>query len=426
MHLSIHRTLLGLCLAATTSAHADIVISSPFMNFETRAHNTLGFLEGAYVRFGANSVVDSATGSPAGITGVATTTDFFNGTLVQRDVYANPGPSNPNLFSRHLQLPASGALHPNLFEPWTLRFDKDAQSASTVVQLPNAARPIGFVSSIALTGTAAAPTFSWTPPASDTVNGYRVNIFDRSLVNNDPTKGPISNGQVMSRDLQGTSYTVDPAHFTVPGYSLTYGKQYTIEISALQTRDGSARTNNSNLQAAARVYADFTPTEAGGQQVQLPAVRADGAFEFNFAVAVNTVYYIDPVVAVGYDYQIGDDDPNFRSVILPSGIGDGLYDLWLWDGSGWWLVAHDWMAGLAYDFGLLGVDRFRVTGIEVGAGLDPGDTTAFVTGVSFTGDGRFTGTQTPITQEVPEPPAGALLFAGLGALVLLRRRRLNG
>jgi hypothetical protein len=422
MHVPLRSLLLSLGLASAAGVHADIVISNAFVNFETRAQNSLGFTAGTYTRIGATSVSDRLTGNAIGITGQATTTDATTGALIQLPLNFNPGPVIPNFFSRYLS--AGSALSPNFYQPWTLSFDKAQESASTTVQLPSDARPIGFVSSVTLSGTAAAPTFSWTPPARDAVNGYRINIYDRSLMNSDPTKGPLSNGQVMSRDMQTTSYTVNPAHFGVPGYGFAFGTQYAIEIVALQTRDGSTSTNNGNLQAVSRVYADFTPTETGGQQVQLPVIRDDGSFQFNFAVAPSTTYYIDPVVAIGYDYLIGAGNPNFQSVSLPSDIGDGLYDLWLWDGSDWLLIEHDWLGGVTYQFDPLGVDRFRVTGIETGAGLDPGDGTAFVTAVSFTGAGQFTGTQTPITQEVqdvPEPPVVALLLAGLAVMVLRRR-----
>jgi len=64
--------------------------------------------------------------------------------------------------------------------------------------------------------------------------------------------------------------------------------------------------------------------------------------------------------------------------------------------------------------------------LRIAAGLDPLDTTAFVTGLTFTGAGLFTGTQTPLTVDVaavPEPETYALFLAGLAAIVGLTRRR---
>ena len=52
-------------------------------------------------------------------------------------------------------------------------------------------------------------------------------------------------------------------------------------------------------------------------------------------------------------------------------------------------------AGVEYAFAAGGVDRFRILGIEALAALDPNDAVAFVTGLTFTDDGRFTGTMTP-------------------------------
>jgi hypothetical protein len=72
-----------------------------------------------------------------------------------------------------------------------------------------------------------------------------------------------------------------------------------------------------------------------------------------------------------------------------------------------------------------GVTSFDVTGIDPSLMLNPGDTTAFVTGLTFTADGTFTGTQTPITENVPEPSTIVILGSALAGLLLSGRRHLS-
>lgn len=67
-------------------------------------------------------------------------------------------------------------------------------------------------------------------------------------------------------------------------------------------------------------------------------------------------------------------------------------------------------------------------GIEVSAGLDPNNVTAFITGLTFVADGQFTGTMTPVVTEIaatPEPATVLLLGASLmgSGLATHRRRR---
>jgi hypothetical protein len=103
-------------------------------------------------------------------------------------------------------------------------------------------------------------------------------------------------------------------------------------------------------------------------------------FPFNTGSAGDNLFWIDPIVAVGYDYEI--TGSNVTSIVLPAGIGDDQYDLHLDNGGGF---AFDSVvsAGVAHDFAGGGVSKFRILGIEPGAGLDPEDPTAFVTGLTF-------------------------------------------
>jgi len=396
--------------ATFSAAAAPITIDTPFFNLEHRNVNSLGFSVGDFVRFGANSVVPNGA---QGTSGVA----IRDSDHLTRNLVFAPYPLAPNWFVRNLP------DDPNLYRGnWTLKFSNGTDTATAAVSLDQNAQQAPFVHSITLSGTSLNPTFSWSPPPNTTVNAYRVNIYDKAIVSAN------NSGNIASMNLAPnvTSHTVTAADFTLPNYQFQVDHAYSIEISLIQTKDGTSNANNSNLQAIARSYADFTPNNGGGPPVNLPVVLANGVYQYNMAVQPGVTYYLDPEVAIGYDFQIGAGDPNFRSVVLPDHIGDGLYDIWGHDASGQLTeLAHDWHGGSVFDFGAAGVDFFRILGIETSAALDPGNATAFVTGVTFTGSGNFTGTQTPITTsvDVAEPSPLALAGLALFALSLARRRR---
>ncbi|WP_334310973.1 nidogen-like domain-containing protein [Microcystis aeruginosa] len=163
----------------------------------------------------------------------------------------------------------------------------------------------------------------------------------------------------------------------------------------------------------------------------LPVIIEDG-FQFDFNITEpDRPFFIDPDVAVGYNYIV-DSGPNMTSVLLPTGIGDGFYELWS-DSSG----------GNCTDFAFSGTTLtggttfnfasplrcFSVRGIETSAGLDPANPLAFITGLIFESAGSVSMRQIPITvfvddgtTQVPEPTTSAFIYAGLMGLGLLARK----
>ncbi|MFL2978198.1 MAG: hypothetical protein ACJZ59_03985 [Candidatus Thalassarchaeaceae archaeon] len=132
------------------------------------------------------------------------------------------------------------------------------------------------------------------------------------------------------------------------------------------------------------------------------------AFWFAFNQSGGT-FWIDPVVAVGYDYHIL-SGPNATNVVLPLGYGDDIFELWIWD-----IVAQDWVwetnisanssshQSGGYDLtdeNPNGVAKFSIRGIEISEGLDPDDPTEFATGITFATAGQVIMTMDPVTVNV--------------------------
>lgn len=407
---------LGLCatvLAAACwagSAQAAITLSSGTVNMfrDTRGANDVGVAAGDRFQFGAD-----VTGGSLGISLGAL---YGPSGFTVSQFACSPLAVNPGFCSR------TTAYNANRLDPWTLKFTRGAEQLLVAgPSLAGAEQAVPFPVSVTLSGSGLTPTVSWEVPGAFAPDGFRINVYDKNKLQ---SSGQPDIVHSVSIAANATSYSL-PSVFS-SGLSLQEGGNYTINLQLIETHGHVAFTNN-NAQILRRSSSFFAFTPLSGDNppdVKLPTVD-NGVYNFNVTnVGPGSVTFIDPLVAVGYDYATGAGDPNFASVLLPD-VGDGQFTLAYSDGSGAHSVglAH----GAQYFFGVGGVQAFRVTGIETDAGLDPNSATAFITGLTFTSNGSFTGTMTPITQfvpGVPEPQTWAMLLAGLlGTAAQVRRRR---
>jgi hypothetical protein len=202
-----------------------------------------------------------------------------------------------------------------------------------------------------------------------------------------------------------------------PTVALKPGGSYAIGFQIIETRDGGPlplKTGNADILTRSNSFFDFSPPKPGGPPViALPSIDSTGVYHFNVgSVGPSSVTFIDPKIAIGYDYAIGAGNPNFASVILPN-VGGGHFELTFLQGGT--TVSDPLNAATQFFFVSGGVSAFEVTGIDAAAKLDPGNAGAFVTGLTFESPGAFTGTMTPITSNVsstPLPSSFVMLLSG--------------
>ena len=276
---------------------------------------------------------------------------------------------------------------------WTLHFYNGSDHVSVKTPEVGTAPLLPFAESVAISGSSLTPTFSWTFPANFLPDGIRIQVWD---LENRLSSGiaDIIHVENLSGDL--ISYTLPETLST--GKILEQGHHYSLEISFALTRNGPLG-DNTTLLTRSRSFFNFVPMPEGSPpNVFLPIVIPEiGVYSFKTTLDPGQLIFIDPVVAIGYEYAIGAGDPNFASVTLPNGIGNNLYNLYLFNGYKYFFKARI-KGGVPYKFSGRGVDRFLINGIEKEAALDPNNPTAFITGLTFKGSGKFTGTMTPITE----------------------------
>jgi hypothetical protein len=401
--MNLLKSLLAFSLATQSLAAwaTTPVVTQVFHYLDNRSLSNTGISAGEVTVFGSFVVPNGADGT----TGTAINPDYLAGAPLNLIFQSQVVGSNE--LSR--ALPASVAPR----SAWLLNF-MNAGDVTTVSTLDIfGATKVGFARNVSISGTTL-PTLNWLPATGESFNGVRLQLY-----NLDQRVGNLAT-LFASVNLSSPAAST----FTLPAtLNLTAGTHYSVEISLIKTRDNTSNLAQSNLLSRSRSFFDFVLlNQPVPGPVYLPTVTPATAttpyvFSFNISGVSNTATtFIDPEIAVGYDYKLGAGDPNFATVLLPH-VGDGKYDLSLWNGSAW-IFSRSVQAGEVVDFGVGGVSQFRISGIETAANLSPSNATAFVTGLTFSSSGNFTGTMIPITVAVPEP--ATWILACIGGAVLLR------
>jgi uncharacterized repeat protein (TIGR01451 family) len=395
----------ALLLLTSTVLAVPVTITDTSVFRDIRGPNTVGFVEGDRIVIGATvfpdgDFTDPFGGPPDGFADSDGTSPpstvragiGLNGNTCPTPLPVNtiPGVCRVRELSFVGDLPgrfSSGiTFDPALTGSWRVEAFNGPNSATATTNELGVTQALPFVRNVRIEGIGLEPTISWNLPATPgPFTDVSVGLFDDQT----DFRLLIDGNLLVPIDLNVTSFTFPPG-------LLEDGKTYVIRVAVDQRVRGIGSINR------ATTFINFVPLKPGAPpSVFMPVVKdVDGVLTYSFDIDVvsGEAIFIDPEVAIGYDYQIGSGDPNFNSVLLPQ-AGNNLFDLYLWNGSSF--VFHAIVeSGVEFPFPAGGVDRFRVLGIEPSAGLDPNDVTAFVTGLTFVSSGKFTGTMTPIIGEL--------------------------
>jgi hypothetical protein len=384
---NFNRLLVGLALifplmCVAPAAFADLISEYSIRFFRDSASpNAVGFTPGDRLK-----VEVEATPNPIshpGSVGDGTKVTATQNGVTYDLVYVND-PGFPKEYN--VRIP----YNTNFLESWDVKITNGQDFVDLTTNRIGNVGSSEFVRNMSISGHLPAdgrtPELSWTFPTGFAPTDIQVRIYDHQQTN--ASGLPLRIHRVF---LSGstTSYVV-PENLDNGGFStgLVIGDRYTFQVILDQSVGGT-------LVARSRSFFETVAVNNVPIEVFLPT-PVNGVYNFKIDVSPSGSIIIDPVVAVGYEYEIGVGDPNFESVTLPY-IGDDIYMLSYLDGG---MLSAIVDANIPFTFPDGGVPAFTVTGIETSAGLDPTNTTAFMTTLTFVAGGQFTGTMTPITQLV--------------------------
>jgi hypothetical protein len=308
-----------------------------------------------------------------------------------------------------------------------MTFTKAGETAVTVAAPSVAsASALPLATNLAVSGAGLAPTVSWTLPTGATPDAVRIAVFDRSRL---LASGSADQVHLVAVEGSVSSYKLPTVLSS--GQSLKAGGDYVISISPTDLRgatsDYLANQLTSQVLSRSSAFFNYIPNATTNNSPRYLPTVVNGINQFD-VTGLMVAAQVSLEVGLSPRYQIkkGSTDPNITSVLLPTGVEDSLYDLYLWSGTQYTDSGIDLVGGQVFNFSGAGVSQFEIRGVTTAANIDLGALQPFDIGLGFAQAGNFSGSITPLA-EVPVIGTLPLLVAGLfltsgGSRAGLRKR----
>jgi hypothetical protein len=307
---------------------------------------------------------------------------------------------------------------------WTMSVSRPGSTTLTVVapSLAGTESGVPFVQNMKLTTVGTSQTLTWQQPQNIVTDAQRVIIYDPSVI--------LSSGvpdTIHSSNISGSlrSYTLPTVLNS--GQSLRPDANYTIAFQSVDTRSDPklylADGGNTEILQRSTAFFNFVAPSSPLSASPPRALNTARAGRFNIAsVGSRNTTLIGMPSADKYEFLTGIGDPKFSSIKVPNFNtgGDGLYDLFIWNGIDYVDSGIDLTNGSQFYFDQLGVSRFALLGISDQQPSSLRSSSDFLAELSFVSSGSFTGS---VIGTVPVPSTAPLVLLSLTPLMALRRKR---